>query len=689
MSKSLKLEGTSDDLLKLLFGFMSSLDTPLVHISDLVQNSIDANADYIKIEIIKKSGKTEKVIVADNGYGFLQSFENYAKHIGDSLKKKADIYLDKREKGELGGEFGIGMQGFRSIASELDVISLTTSSLNIVRDRDGKIIDDPDFPKMHKCRRMRFFKDKLDIIIDEEGDFNDIRTANGVTYILSGLISTAEKDFKVSHIISYLSNAKRAYLLKNKKLKIVVADEITTEKVIPFTYKGERLLHKIILPNQDKDLSKRGFGDVFAELYYHIPKKGSKIVVTIKGEPIYFDLCQKIEGFDRHPWNSGMIEGSIEYERLSRQPGRIEIQRDSFYDAFIDMLKILEKEIDIKVKELERDYQTKQDEKLLNKLEDVFGKIRKEIDLDILGSSGTKIKGPLAKIQLFPDKENVEAYGQRILYVKAYDEEDNELTEKDNIEFAWKVTGKLGTISSYGDRAVFDAGNTLGITEVLVTAKDKISLKELLGNIEIVIIHPTNAGPLYKVKIVPGVITVPVNKERIFNAIAEDMHGNTISNIKYFWRIVYDTSEGSKINNDSRESIVFTAGKRIGQVKIHLKATKGKISKEDIALIDVKETKKIGPKSKKPVGLPIPQKVSALEYPMWHSRLDDKQKVLYYNTAHHDYIDVQNDATKRQRYIANLYAKELTLLKYKSLGIEHFSEKLIEVMSKLDKYWKL
>lgn len=690
MSKSVRLEGTSDDLIKLLFDFMSSMDNPLVYISDLVQNGIDASADHIKIEIIRPDKKRiDKVIVSDNGTGFRQSFENYSKHIGDSLKKKAMEFADQKAKGEVRGEYCIGMQGFRSAASKLEVINIS-KYIEPLKDSDGNVIKDDDLSLMLKCRRMTFFKGKLDVIIDEDTELDNIRKSHGVTYIISGLTENAQSKFAIQKMAGYLSISKQGYLLK-KNFKLEIIDGTTIKRVEPFVYKGEKIIHKITLPDQDKDKRLRGFGDIIAELYYHPPNKGSKIIVTVKGEPIYHDLCQRIEGFNKYPWNSEMVSGTIEYERLSKQPDRIDVQKDSFYDVFIDMIKILEKEVEVKVKIIEKDLRSKEDEKLITKLEDVFGKIRRDIDLDIFGSSSNKkLKGPLARIDVFPDKENVEAFGQKILYIRAYDSEDNELTESDGIEFSWKLTGKLGQISPpQGRETIFGAGSVIGITEVFVTAKDKNSSKELSSKIEIVITHPIRCGSLYRVKIVPGIGTVPINRQRMFKAVAEDANGNIISKyIKYYWKIVYDTSGGAKINKDSEDTMIFTAGKMTGQVKVHLKVQQGKTAKEDFALIDIKEPDKTARGKKKPTGLPILQKTVELES-SWHSRLDDKEKILYYNAAHIDYIEIQNDVSRRQRYIANLYAKELTLSECKSLGVEHYGERLLEVMSKLDKYWKL
>ncbi len=331
-----------------------------------------------------------------------------------SIKKKASIYLKKRDKGGLRGEYCIGMQGFRSVASELQIINITKEGMD-ASNENGTPVDDPDFSKMLKCRRLVMCRDRVEATIDDEvDDSQNPRQSHGVTYILSGLTSDAKKTFTVKNIVAALSEYKRTELLEIKNLTIKVTDGTITESVTPVKYKGDKVVHRITLPEQNEDISNRGFGEVTATLYYHAPGEGSKIAVTVRGEPIYLDLCQKMEDFNKYPWNSKMVEGTIEYPRLTKQPSRVEIERDTFYDAFIKMVLILEEEVKKKVKEIESKKQSKQDDKLLNKLENVFVEIRREINLNFFESEKNSVsKGPLAKIQAFPDEINVEALSKK------------------------------------------------------------------------------------------------------------------------------------------------------------------------------------------------------------------------------------------------------------------------------------
>ena len=96
MTQILKLDGNSQSLLEMLLRIISDTTTdPLYHISEIVQNEMDADATEISIELIRKGGKKgklQKILISGNGFGFLESFEHYSQNIGSSIKKYFDKY---------------------------------------------------------------------------------------------------------------------------------------------------------------------------------------------------------------------------------------------------------------------------------------------------------------------------------------------------------------------------------------------------------------------------------------------------------------------------------------------------------------------------------------------------------------------------------------------------------------------
>jgi hypothetical protein len=687
MSKILKLEGPPDEVLGTLLKFMGALDNPIVYIGDLVQNALDARATQIKITLVKKGKTTEKIICSDNGVGFEQSFEKYSKSLTSSIKKRHDYFEKLRAEGNLRGEFCIGLYGFASLCNDLSIVNIS-QDIGKMKDTNGNDIVDDNLQLMYKCRRMRISKQNLQAIVDEEGTFETDRVSHGVTVILSNLTETTRRKFTVQRIVDYVSNKNRSDLLK-KTLKIEVTDGKITQKVEPHVYKGEKVITKTVYPDQ-KDIRFRGHGSLDSELYYHHPRKGSTIIVTVKGEPIYNDLCKKVEGFDKFPWNSGMVSGTVEYDRLSKQPGREGVQKDISYDVFIDLLKILEPAVEEKVKLIEDGLQSKDDDLLNKRLHEAFINVRKDTGLGSKGPIPVVVKGSLERIEVFPDKETVQAYGSKTFYVRVYDDEDNELTELDGIQFYWSLTGKLGKIFPQGRDIIFDAEHIIGTTDITVTVKDTKFSKELSRKIEIAIINPIDCGGLHRVRISPEIVVMSFNKHKNFVAIAEDANGNVIGKgIKYSWNIVSSTSNGSEINKDKGDSIIFVSGKVAGQVKIRLVAQHGILVREDFVSIDIKDVPATKKNKKGGEGVPRLEKVSSFEYPMWHSKLDENVQVLYCNTEHKDYAEVKNNSDKRHKYIANLYAKELTLVECRDSSVAYYGERLLEIMSSLNKHWDL
>lgn len=695
MSKILRLDGKSEHLIKMNLDIISATNVdPYYHISEIVQNEMDAGATDIKITFFRhggsKKGKVKSIVIEGNGFGFLESFEHYRENIADSTKKYLKNYLDREAKGLSRGQFCIGLQGFRAICDELHLVNKTNIEEK-PKLEGGRFIEDEDFQKMKKNRKMILRANNLDVEILEEDEFQDTRDVHGVTCTLINL----KTDLKSANLIKFLSQNKRSELLANKKLNIVVIDGKVKKKVEPINYKGKKEQFTIEHPKANSITKYRGLGEIKATLYFHEEKSGSKISLFVNKEPIILNITN-FENFDISPWNSNCVEGFIEYDLLTKSPLRSGVERDNvFYPAYVEMMGVLTKIVNKKVKQYEEKTRKKQDAQLNKKLEKVLGEVKRELEFwfDKTTKKGTDNLGPLDYIKIFTEVANVPAFTTKKLVVKAYDSSDKTLKEKDNIKFEWIVNQDYGKIIKDNDgEAIFKASSIIGATSVEVKVKDLITKKELSGQIEIAITHPPKrAGILVRVRVEPPFSNLPLGGEKKYEAIAEDEDRNPIKKeIKYYWKIAYDDSSGASINNEEGEIVVLKAGKNQGTIKLLVTAIQNDIRVEDFTVVTVIErVKKTDKKSKpKKAGIPYPEHYQdPTEYPLVHCKLNSKGTILFYNTSHPDYINADAKGSKfRQRYIANLYAKELGRIEAEANN-KDYGEMILEVLSKIDRLW--
>ena len=693
MSKIVRLGGKAPSLLETLLRIISATTTdPLYHISEIVQNEMDADALGIDITFFRKPGKSrriKKIVVDGNGFGFLESFEHYVNNISSSIKKYSGEYLDRKARGLSRGEFCIGIQGFRAVCEELHLVNKTKEGITpkVVEDKQ---IDDPDFHKMFRNRKLILRSNTLDAEIKEEDEFTDHRDGYGVTCTLVN----PKLDIKSSDLVKYLSQNKRTELFANKNLKLTVNDGSFTEIVKPIKYRGKRRKFNQAHPKEKESHKYRGFGELEAMLYFHQAKPGSKIRLDIKNEPIYFDITDLPE-FDGPPWDSDFVEGVIEYPHLEKSPLRSGVARDNyFWPAFVEMMSELAKAIAEIVKEYEEESRTKRDKQLMKKLERVMAEVKRE--LDFVSWFDRRVKkpdlGPLNRIKLFPKVANVPAFSTRRVHVRAYDVEGNVLKEKDDISFGWKVGNDLGPIIPKRDgEAIFKAGSRVGASVLEATVKDLKTDKDLSAEMEIAVIHPaTTSGKLARVKIEPMFSKLPLGSEKEYKAVAEDEDRNPITKgVTFQWAVPFDETSGAKLNNDYGESVILTPGRNQGTIKLEVTAYKGGLSATDFAMVTVVEKKPGKPPKPKGLNLPILDPYSdPYEFPLTHSHLSKDGSRLKVNEGHPNYKNaVAKGKKQRQRYIANLYAKELAAKECEATGSADFGEKMLDVLSKIDRFW--
>jgi len=697
LSEEGKLSGEPTQLVKLLAQVMQS-KSPIFSISELVQNGLDANANNINIHIKKRDKRSKElvdeecIVIEDDGHGFLQSFENYAQHIGDSIKTKYQEYLERKMRGENVGEFCLGILSFGSVGKELEILNLTNSDKE-PKLSDGTAIDDVYFTKMKMNRMLILKKGEDNYEIKDAEEIDKKRVKPGVTYIIKNLLTEGKKEITANRLSEYISYHKGNQLLKRKDVKIKIIEGKKETEVRPAKFRGNKLSFKQALPSEEEDISKKGFGEIELELFIHEPGDG-RVSITKQGNPVV--SITELSGFNTYPWNSGMIDGTIEYERCTISPMRGVLERDSFYDAMLSMIKIAEINIKKVVKEYENEIKSKEDKNMMSKLNKIFSMIKKEIDPDrpwfdeIKKEEGERFIGPLDHISVYPTEENIEAKTEKQFIVHSFDKDEKRLHSKDGLTFEWKVVGNKGEIIRIldtGERAIFKASNNLGEEEIIVRVKQNDIVKTETA--KIMIVYPTRLGTIDYVKIRPNVSDVVIGKEKELKVLAFDKNGKEIlHDLSYRWQIMNDESLGAKIEPLYTKNVVFTPGKQKGSCNIMVEVKYEKIKKVDTAIVVVLEEEKIRERTSKNIVLPkLMKKPDSLAMPIWHSKLTDDGKFLEYNTEHPHYKKLK---TKNQRhhYIAKLYAKELAIKQSAAdQDVNITGEKFLDILALLDRYW--
>ena len=286
MTSTSNLEGDAESLLDTMLSLIKQTRVdPLFHISEIVQNEMDAGATEIRITFNQKGkGKSKKlasIVIEGNGFGFLESFERYHKNIANSVKKHLEDYTKRKDSGLSRGQFCLGLQGFRAICDEIQIINLTKPGM-APKTEKGMEYEDEFFPKMFKNRRLILWADNKKVVIEEENDFSEHRKDSGVTCILKGI----NYPIKAKDLVKYLSENKRSELIANKKLHIYIEDGKFKDEVKPLQYTGDVEEFVQSHPKEGKGVKYEGLGKVKATLYFHKPKQGSKIRLDVNGEPI-------------------------------------------------------------------------------------------------------------------------------------------------------------------------------------------------------------------------------------------------------------------------------------------------------------------------------------------------------------------------------------------------------------------
>ena len=477
-----------------------SQNNPLKAIAEFVENSIDARARHVTVVRGRERGEVYLKVI-DDGDGIplnqegLPDFRYVATHICDSLKKRL------KEQGAEGiqGEFGIGLLSFWTVGERLLLSSAGA---------DGKTY------------QMEMNKGESGYSINQRRNlFSHPGTELMIHPVLPGI-----RQLNGERIQHYLASELRDRI-RRSGVRITVKDRYSRKEleVKPREYSGS-LLHELEVAETEK-------GPIFLELYLNPHEPGNAVSLYRSGTRV-LPAINRLELFDKDPWTSGYLQGSIDVPFLQLTPGTrdgiIQDQNLMLLSRAIEPLEQKLGEIIERAKQAEEEQASRQILKTVQRaLKEAFLALPPEdYDwFDIYAEISRKRKRPGGG--LFDPGEDADA----------------------------DADGDRGEAGSSGEDE--QAEQAVGAEKV----PPRVDSGEAAAEAREFYEYP---GPLYKAIISPASCIVPVRQERALRCVPRDKKGQTVEEgLEFTWSIV--DGEGALSGTD-REIVTLTAPAEPGLV---------------------------------------------------------------------------------------------------------------------------
>ena len=366
---------------------------------------------------------------------------------------------------------------------------------------------------------------------------------------------------------------------------------------------------------------KNPIGEIYYEIYISSPNSENKIGLYKNGTRI-FESITDIDQLNIEPWNSGYLQGIIDVSFLQLTPGtRDGVIFDDNFESFTVSLEELSDSLSEIINEQRRADEEKTSQNILNSLKKAF----KEA------------------FSLLPREE----YNWLSIYSGSKGDRKSGRAEDNSAE-------SENTGIELSDRDLDGGNKTDNIFDI--------------------------PGPLHKAIISPASSIVKVNETKKLRIIAKDKNKKQIdTGLDIIWRIV----EGeSTLSSYEGEIVEFKASSEPGITIIKAEIIQDNIICDAEAIITVTEeliTNKDNNSGDKPdKGLPS---YTFLKRPgeLWRSRYDRNNNIIVINNGHSDYLFASKVNTRKLRYIARLFAKELILENFPEVNKEILLERMIEL----------
>jgi hypothetical protein len=396
-------------------------------------------------------------------------------------------------------------------------------------------------------------------------------------------------------------------------------------EVKPREYTG-RLIHDLEVLETEK-------GDIYLELYLNPPDSGNTVSLYRSGTRVLLGI-DRLDLFNKEPWTSGYLQGSIDVPFLQLTPGtRDGIIHDENLMVLSRAIEPVEHDL---IEMIDREKQAEEEEAsrrilktVQRALKEAFLALpREDYDwFDIYAEINKRRKKQGGGL---------------------FDSESGQIQDQQPQE----ATAGAEKISQRLDR---DRGES--------------ESREFYE-------YP---GPLYKATIFPASCIVGVRREKTFRCLARDNRGRTVEEgLEFGWVIV--DGEG-RLSSVDREIVSFIAPEEPGLVRVECTVSQGDVSCKAEGIVTVTESlveQEEHPGKEPSKGLPG---YTYLRAPgeLWRSRYDGKNNLIVINNGHADYLFASQKRARKLKYICRLFAKELVLNNFRGFDSNELLERMIEL----------
>ena len=595
------------DLLRLI---ARSQNEPRKAVAELVQNSLDAGARHVHLEWFNERGR-RALRITDDGSGVFPNLERedallrIARTIGHSHKR--DLSPGERRELMVLGQYGIGLLGFWSVGEQMEIKS---------RVGGGEIWCLRMFEEQPEGKVLRARPSRLDT-----GD-----TWTQVT--IRGVHEAVLSKVRPPRLQAYLAQELRGQLLE-REVAVTIHDRVARGRATKHFHVRPKPFLGVPLEAW-RTLEVPGFDDARLDLYLVSDEEERRGVVALTcGGAVVLDDIASLEGEDapRTPWDSGQLEGTIDFPDLAVAPStRRGFTANPASAAFFDALARLELELLSRILDDNERRAEERQRTVARQLRRLFRPIARELPeyelLRVEGGAGSSESAPGSGAALGP--AGVEP----------------ELAEGESVE---PPAPSAEVAPPTPEQAEDDPG----------------------------MLFPP--GPMASVRLTPARARMAPSAERRLRVRAFDGDGRPAAgDVSWRWEL-----EGPGTLDADGAHATYASPDDEGRATIRAIGEQAdQVASADALITITEQSAGGGPRG----GVPEPTPVHAPSEP-WRSRLVGER--WEFNSGHPDYRLVEPVEARRVRYLSHLYAKEIVLRNFGGLSNGEVLERMVQMVTRL------